>query len=276
MANRFFNGKVRILVICIVHAMYAGVHANHKAEDSQGASGSPALSMLATSAEEGCFTYVLFWRNNDDATQRMGTNLQQATSRMKLRVNTVSVRVTDPHELETVKRFDVERAPLPLIIAVAPNGAVTKAWFLKASREQLHEGLVSAGTAACLKAMQQKKLSLICVYNSVTAHRDSLKQAAIGIKADRRFGAATEVIEIDPADVREHAFLASLQVKPNSNEAVAVLVSPAGHPIGKMTGAVTATQLIKTIEAAMQGCCPGGTCGPEGGCPGGQCPPQRK
>ena len=178
-------------------------------------------------------------------------------------------------------------APLPLIAAVAPNGAVTKAWPLKATPDQLAEGLVSSGTAACLKAMQEQKLSLVCVYHSASSQRDAVLQAAAGLEADERFGAATKVIEIDPMDDREHAFLGRLKVSPETHDAVAVLVSPAGQPLGTFTGAVTTSQIVARIEAAQQsccpdgkcgpgGCCPNGECGPNGCCPGGQCSPKQK
>ena len=188
---------------------------------------------------------------------------------MKTPVSVVSVRVTEPREAETVKVFGVDRAPLPLIAAVAPNGAVTKAWPLKATPKQLMEGLVSNGTAACLKAMQEQKLSLVCIHNSKTAHSDAVRQAAAGFQADERFGAATKVIEINPADSREHAFLTSLKVSPKTRDAVTVLLSPAGQPIAKFAGTVTTSQLVAKIETAQQGCCPGGKCGPGGCCPGG-------
>ena len=142
---------------------------------------------------------------------------------MEVPVNVVSVCVTEPSEAETVKVFGVDRAPMPLIAAVAPNGAVTKAWPLKATPKQLMEGLVSNGTAACMKAMQEQKLSLVCIHNTETAHSDAVQQAAAGFQADERFGAATEVIEINPADEREHTFLTSLKVSPKTRDAVAVL-----------------------------------------------------
>ena len=274
MSCRMPRARIGSWALLIAVAICVVVRADQRRKNPWNANGSPGLKALAAAADGGRFAYVLFWRDNDEATQRMDAVMQQATAQMKSPVTTVSVRVTEPSEAETVKVFGVDRAPLPLIAAVAPNGAITKAWPLKAIPNQLMEGLVSDGTAACLKAMQDQKISLVCVHNETMTHRDAVQQAAAGFQADERFGPATEVIEINPADAREHAFLASLKISPQTREAVAVLVSPAGQPIGTFAGAVTTSQLVAKIEAAQQGCCPGGKCGPGGCCPGGQCGPE--
>ena len=132
--------KFGALASCVAVTLCAAVRADQQPKNPWNANGSPGLSALAAAADEGRFTYVLFWRDNDDATQRMNAVLQQATAQMKSPVSVVSVRVTEPREAETVKVFGVDRAPLPLIAAVAPNGAVTKAWPLKATPRAIGGG----------------------------------------------------------------------------------------------------------------------------------------
>ncbi|MFG0287911.1 MAG: hypothetical protein ACF8CQ_07050 [Rhodopirellula sp. JB044] len=272
--------KIGSLAVCIAVMFSALAQADQQPTHPWKASNSPGLAALSSAAEMRQFSYVLFWRDDNDATQRMNAVLSETKSHSDVPINTIRVQVTEPAESETVEVFGVQRAPLPLIVAVAPNGAVTKAWPLKATAEQLRAGIVSEGTASCLKAMQAQKLSLICVSNQQTPHHNEVQLAANGFLADQRFGAATEVITIDPADQREQAFLTSLKISPTSHDSAMVLISPAGQPIAKFTGAVTSAELIAKVESAQQGCCPGGQCGPNGQCgpgqccPGGQCPPQ--
>jgi hypothetical protein len=272
---RFHAGALAVALFAAL-TISESVSAEDRAESPWNAKGSPGLGALAAAADAGRFTYVLFWRDNDEATQRMNAVLQQAPSQLKSDVATLSIRVSDPREVEAVEIFGVDRAPLPLIAAVAPNGAVTKAWPLKATPEQLADGLVSRGAAACLKAMQEQKLSLICVLNQQTAHSAAVRLAASGFQADERFAAATRIIEIDPADASERTFLTSLKISPKTPDAVAVLVSPTGQPVGMFSGAVTTAEIVAKLKTAQQGCCPGGKCGPGGCCPGGQCGPQKK
>ncbi|MHC2067254.1 hypothetical protein ACYFX5_07270 [Bremerella sp. T1] len=277
MSLTMFRAQWGPLTLCFAIAFGATVSAADQASSTPwNANGGPGVSTLATSADAGRFSYVLFWRDNDVATQKFNTAIQEATTQMSSPVSVVSAQVTDSRNADLVELFGADRAPLPLLIAIAPNGAVTKAWVNHVEANQLQEGIVSNGTAACLKAMQEQKLSLICVCNSQTTHSSKIRNAAKAFLADERFGAATVVIEIDPADQRERAFLGSLQVNPTISDATMLLVSPAGQMIGSFDGTATAAQVVAKIEAAQQSCCPGGVCGPEGCCPGGVCPPQEK
>lgn len=236
---------------------------------------SPGLAALASAAEEGRYAFVFFWKQNDQPTQQMHGVFQGAMKDLASSADGVSVCVADPQEAATVKVFGVDRAPLPLVAAVAPNGAVTKAWPLKFTAEQLSQGIVSRGTADCLKAMQEQKLTLVCVHNPGTAHNLVASTAVAGFIADERFATATSVVEIDPADSSERTFLASLKVNPKTANAVTILLSPAGQPIAQFAGAVTTDQLVAKVTSAQAGCCPGGQCGPGGCCPGGQCAPSK-
>jgi hypothetical protein len=216
-----------------------------------------------------------FWKENNEPTKHMYEVLNSATAKMPNGVQVVGVSVTDPREQKTVELFGVNRAPLPLIAAVAPNGAVTKAWPLKVREEQLREGIVSDGTAKCMKALQERKLVLLCITNETLSHSAASTQAATGFKADARFAAATEVVSLDPSDSGEATFLHSLQVNPQTPEAVTVLLAPPGRPVARFVGAVTTDEIVAKVTSAQSGCCPGGQCGPGGCCPGGNCGPAK-
>ncbi|HEY3395127.1 MAG TPA: hypothetical protein VGK58_20675, partial [Lacipirellulaceae bacterium] len=223
---------------------------------------SPGLSALSTSADQGRYAFVFFWKENNDATQRMQGVLQSALAKTKNRADVVTVSVVDPTEQATVKAFGVERAPFPLVVAVAPNGAITKAWPLQLRPEQLSEGFVSQGTAKCIKGLQDRKLVLLCVQNDSTGHNLTSTQAAEGFRTDARFAAATEVITLDPADPSESIFMRDLAVNPKTADAVTILLAPPGRPVARFVGAVSTDEIVTKVTAAQSGCCPGGQCGP--------------
>jgi hypothetical protein len=154
---------------------------------------------------------------------------------------------------------------MPLVVSVAPNGAVTKAWALQLRPEQLREGIVSRCTAQCMKALQDRKLVLLCVQNRQTVNSYAAWQGAQGFKADARFAAATEIVALDPADAQESAFLQSLQVNPATPDAVTILLAPPGQPVARFVGAVSKDEIAAKLTSAQSSCCPGGKCGP-GGC----------
>ena len=165
-----------------------------------------------------------------------------------------------------IAKFGIDRSPMPLVLALAPNGAVTKGFPLKFDEKQLFQAFVSQGTAHCLKALQSRKLVLLSVQSRSTyVGQASLQQGAADFAADARFAGATEIVPIDATDPAEASFLQDLQVDPRVSNSVTVLLAPPGSVVGKFEGAVSKEQLVAKLKASQSSACAGGKCGP-GGC----------
>jgi len=182
------------------------------------------------------------------------------------RAESMAVNVTDPTEKTLVTRFGIDRSPVPLVLAFAPNGAITKGLPVKFDEKQLFQAFVSPGTANCLKALQGRKLVLLSVQSRSPHVREvSLQQGVADFASDSRYASATEIVVIDPADPAETSFLQDLQVDPRTATSVTVFLAPPGSVVGKFDGAVTKEQLIAKLQTAQSNPCAGGKCGP-GGC----------
>lgn len=242
---------------------------------------SPAASAISTAAQNGKYLFVFFWKENDRQTQSMYGVFKSAAAKIAESATAISVNTNDAREKPIVDRFGVSRAPMPLVLALAPNGAVTKGFPVRFTEEQLlHDAFVSSGTAKCLKALQARKLVLLCVQNQQTQFSQAAMQGVMGFKSKARLGSATEIVMVDPSDTGEASFLQSLEVDPRTPDAVTVLLAPPGRPVATFVGAVTVDDIVTKVAASQSsGCCPGGQCGPGGGgssgcCPGGQCGPR--
>jgi hypothetical protein len=234
---------------------------------------SPGLVALAAATEHDRYAYIFFWKVEGDATKRGRDAFEAALKSLGDRADAVSVCVADPEEKPTVDAFGVSRAPMPLVLAVAPNGAVTKAWPTGFSEANAAEGIVSPGMAACLKPLQDNKLVLVTVHNASMADAGPALDAVAGFLADERFAARAAGVVLDPADPAEAKFLADLKVSPESATPVTVLLAPPGNPVATFAGTVTTADIIAKVTDAASGCCPGGKCGPGQCCPGGKCDP---
>jgi hypothetical protein len=213
------------------------------------------------------FLYVFFWKDNDQSTQTSYGVFKKAVTDMAATADSIAIQIASANEKPIVDKFDVSRAPMPLVLAIAPNGAVTKGWPVRFTEAQLKEGLVSQSTAACMKALQNKKLVLLCVQNEQTQFSQAAWQGVQAFKADTRFAAATEVLAVDPRDRSEAKLLSDLRVDPRTSQAVTVLLAPPGAPIATFPGAVTKAQIVEKVTSAQSGPCAGGKCGPGGCCP---------
>ena len=225
---------------------------------------SQGLAAMDAAARDGQYLFVFFWKANDKQTQTMRGVFQSALNQWAGSVSSISVRITDPSEKPVVDKLGVRRAPMPLVVALAPSGAVTKAFPIRFTEQQLEEAFVSPGTAKCMKALQDRKLVLVCVQNEKTEFSQAALQGARSFKADVRYAKATEVITLNPEDQAETAFLRDLKVDPYTPQAVTVVLAPPGKPVATFVGAVTKEQIIAKVQA---GPCAGGKCGPGGCCP---------
>lgn len=226
---------------------------------------SKGLAAIDTAARNGKYLFIFFWKENDEQSRSMYGVFQSAMNKWAQSADAIGIQTTDQREKPVVDRLGVSRAPMPLVVALAPNGAVTKGFPLKFTEEQLRQAFVSPCTAKCLKAVQDRKLVLLCIQNGQTQFNQAAWQGIQDFKADARFGQATEIVPLDPGDKTEAALLAGLQVDPRTPTAVTVLLAPPGQPIAKFTGAVNKEQIVAEVTSAQSGPCAGGKCGP-GGC----------
>jgi hypothetical protein len=195
----------------------------------------------------------------------MNSVFQAAMAKMVDRADSMAIDVSDPAEKPIVDKFGVRGAPMPLVLAIAPTGAATRAFPKKFDEAQLQQAFVSPCTAKCMKAIQDRHLILLCVQNGKTQFNQEAMQGVEAFKVDPQYAKATEVVVLNPADQAEQSFLKALQVNPQTTTAVTLLVTPPGAPVASFAGAVTKEQIVAKLASAQSGCCPGGKCGP-GGC----------
>ncbi len=98
---------------------------------SRAASAQDAASVAAAAGREGKYVFVLFHKEEDENTRAVRRTLQTALAKRQGQAKSVEVRVGDPVEKVMVDRYGVARSPMPLVLAIAPNGAVTGGFAVK-------------------------------------------------------------------------------------------------------------------------------------------------
>ena len=225
---------------------------------------SKGLAAIDSAARSGKHLFIFFWKENDEQSRNMNGVFQAAMGKWSESADSAGIQITDPNEKPLVDKFGLSRAPMPMVLALAPNGAVTKAFPIKFDENQLRQGFVSPCTAKCLKCLQQQKLVVLCVQNEKTQFSQVAWTGVQNFKADPRFAKATEVVVLNPEDQAEVSLLSELKIDRRTPQALTVVLAPPGQPIATFVGAVTKDQIVAKIQA---GPCAGGQCGPGGCCP---------
>ncbi len=223
--------------------------------------GMPAMKKAAAAKK---YLFVLFLKAEDAQTSAMRTTLQDAMKKVADKANSVEVDITAASEKAIVDEFGLDRAPMPLILAIAPNGAVMGGFPMQVKKQELLDCFASPGTEQCMKQLQKNRLVLLCVQNEKTKSNKEAMQGVRDFKADARFAKATEIIMLDPTDTAEAHFLKDLQIDPKTATAVTVFLAPPGASLAIYEGATNKEEMATTLQKSSSGCGPGG-CGP-GGC----------
>jgi len=213
--------------------------------------------LLAQSAASDRHTFILFYKDNDAALQSMSRILKDGLLNRKAQASSCAVLVTDPAEQTVVKRFGVTRTPLPLVIAVAPNGAVTGIFSRKINEAGIAASFVTPAMAHCMKSMQEKKLVLICVHPTKTA---TLSTAVKDFQTDPHFRDRLEIISFQASDPSESQFIDQLEIEPEElKETVTVFLAPPGVMIGKYDSTATKAEMAAELHKAGK-CCDDPNC----------------
>lgn len=251
-----------ICAITFVTTLLAGVATLSAVNPTTGSKGSAAMQQAATAEK---YLLVFFWKDQNPQTDAAWQGFQAATANAGQWANIVSVGINDAAEKPLVDRYGLTRAPMPLVMSFAPNGAVTKAFPGKIDEQQLQTALVSPGYAQCLKSLQDRKLVLLCVQHVQPQSRPALPRGVVDFKSDPNYATSTEIVPLNADDAAEASFLKELKVDSRTPGPVTLLMAPPGTVVGKFDGAVTKNELVAKLASAQSACGPGGKCGP-GGC----------
>ena len=233
----------------------------------EGASETPAgegMAAVAHAAEANKYLFIFFHRSEAEQTQSMKRVFDEAVGKVTDKAEAVVINASDPLERAIVDKFGVSRAPMPLVLVLAANGAITKS-LLKFDADQLAGAFVSPCSEKCLKALQDRKLVLVCVQNGATQHNTEAMRGVQEFLADPGHAKTTEIITLDPGDAAEAGFLEQLKVDPKTEEAVTVFMAPPGTTVGTYQGETKKDVLVAAAKTAGKGC------NPKSGC----CPPKK-
>jgi hypothetical protein len=242
------------------------------------------MAAIARAQSSNRYLFLFFLSAQDEPTLAMWNVFQTAMAKVANRADALGINILDPNEQPVVTHFNVSRAPMPLVIALAPNGAVMGGFPTSFTESQLLGAFGTPAMEQALRGLQMQKLVFICIQNQQTQSNEAALYGVNEVKADPQFAQATEVVFLNPADPNEAKFLAQLEIDPTVTAAQTVMMAPPGSVLGKFMAGTTKSMILSKLQSSGAcgpgGCCPGGKCGPSAGstaqAPSDQAPPQKK
>ncbi len=212
----------------------------------------PTISFAATMAEQvqaaaenGKYTYVMFYRSNDSATQRMASTIRSHVAETSEKTTWVSVSVRDRNEAALVKRFDASRIPLPAVFGVAPNGAVTGVFRQKVDRQQLTNAILTPRYAEMVKALQNQRIAVVCLMPSADT---PIPAGVAALQKNPAFQGKLHEVKAYATDGAEAEFFRRMRVDPNLDAPVVLMFAPPGMHLGTYEATVGGDELAQQLH----------------------------
>lgn len=227
------------------------------------AQASIGLAAFEKASKENQYLFLFCSDNDSPATLEARNAFESALGRLTEGVQWAYMDKNQPSESAALAQFRLSRAPMPIIVAIAPNGAITGAHYGDKLKEpNLQESMAGQAEQQCMKALQSGKLVFACMQNATTKSNDIAMQGVNDFKADTRFAEATEIVSLDPANEADQRFLTKLGIQPTMEEATTAFLAPPRSLVKTFTGATDKDALVAAIMAASKGGCGGGKCAP--------------
>ena len=234
------------------------------AEPAAKPAASPGAAALEKAAKDNKYLFIFFWREDTQHSRVMRGVFQAAMAKMadKAADRGDSSR-RRRRKRQIVARYDVSRSPMPLVLAIAPNGAVTKGLAdavrrraASASVRQPVHGRVHEGPpGAQARAPVRPEAAAAGPDGGAAQERAGLHRRC-GICEDHQ-GRRSEPRRCG----RGGSSSRDIQVDPQTVTPVTVLMAPPAAVIGSYADEVTKERLGGQAEGGAIGCCgPGCSC----------------
>ncbi len=222
---------------------------------------SKGMAALEKAGATNKYLFIFFYKSDDETTISKRTLFDKTLSTLNEKADALAIKIDNPTESEFVKKFEAEQAPMPLVLAVASNGAVTAGFPVEFTAEKLKDAFATPCMEKSLRALQDQKIVLVCIQNDSIKASDTAMKGVKDFKSDSQYSKFTEIIKLDPSDIAERDFLENLLIETAPEEAITLLMVPPGNILKTFTGATTKAEIVQVITKAGANCGPGSSPG---------------
>ncbi|CAK9043530.1 Protein HelA [Durusdinium trenchii] len=212
---------------------------------------------LEQAAKAGKFTFIVFHRDTGNATRSLYQQTQDALTTQGDRAVITTAPVDAPQVQAYVEKFGISRAPMPMTVAVAPNGALTGLYPRTVTPEQITAAIVPPTMMRCMKELQDQKLVFVCFTRTDSV---DVPQGVNGVRQLPQFKDRISLVGMRLDDPAEARFYQQMQVDPNQIAGPhAVLIAPPGVLVGQFNAQASTQEIAAAIHKAGQ-CCDDPNC----------------
>ena len=214
-----------------------------------------AQEALAQAKQRNRYLFVLLFDERNAAYHKLRQEVRAAMEGMKKKGDFVELGAATAQGESLRKKHGLTQDPLPIVMAIAPSGTMTRAYEGVCSPYHLESAIVSPATAVLTGALRQDAAAILVFTNSSLPDRKAVRGAVIEFAAS--LDTTPEVVEIDPRDKEEAELVARCHM-PATIAETRVMILRHGYFGRPLISPKRASQFRKVYDAIEpEGC----TCG---------------
>lgn len=256
--------KKQIIVLALSIAALSGVWGAQNVLARSEVAPRTAKEAMKISRDNKQYLFLLFYDKKDALYDQMKETAANFTNRTGQKILIYEASKSSGTDADLIAQYKIERAPMPMLMVVGPNGAVLGGFPQNITEDKLSKSLASPLTMDVLKAIQAQKMAVVLLQNGTTKFNAESSRTANDLAHDKRLLGSVEIIKADPADPKNREFLTNAKIAGAVANATIVLIAPPGVVAGVFPGNAAKDSIISSLSSASSSGC-GGKCGP-GGC----------
>ncbi len=218
-----------------------------------------AKTAMAEASTAGRFLFIIFYDKEDTALKSISSTVAAFKKATPVKCAIYNAALSDPTNMEIAAQYGINAANLPMVLTIAPNGAITGGYPKNVTAEQLKQCIyISDLMTRILKPLQEQKVVLAVLQNGDTQFNAEAWQGVNDFTKEYAKFVAT--VKADPAVPENDDFIKQCQLISPLTQSTVVVLLPPGR-IGKiLSGKVTKADILASLQSCTPGSCKPGAC----------------
>lgn len=217
-----------------------------------------AKSAIADAFAAGQFLCLVFYETKDASFTEMSSSIETFIKTSTNKISVYNAKAADPANQEVQDRYFITKGNLPMLLVLAPNGAVTGGSPKTVTADQMKQFTsFSDLMLKIIKPLQEQKVVLVALQNASTKFNKDSWAGVTDFANDANYKDLVAAVKADPTATGSQDFVKQCQLIPPLTEATVVVLIPPGKIAKIMNGIVTKADILKSLQAckAGSGCC---------------------
>lgn len=214
----------------------------------------PAWEKVKAHQKKNEYIFVLIDDAKSKESKSVEKLLQKVDNELGNKCAIIKIRFGDTKEEELMKFFRITRELIPLILVIAPNGAVTGVFSKQLDEKQLKGSVVSAQEAEILLSLQEGRIVFLCFYNDGDTYLKTVKAEVGAIAA--YFKGTVDTFYINKKEIIGKTLFTQLEI---ADKTTVFTLVPPGRIISKLEEEqITRKNLLQPILSSCGSGCGSG------------------